>query len=310
MKIAFFGTSSFALPAITALSSSKHKILSVVTAPDKRKGRGQTLSFSPVKMFAQKKGLALSQPTNLQDAKFVQLLKNEPADLFVVCAYGKLLTAEVLRIPKIYAINLHASLLPKYRGAAPVNWALIRGENQTGVTVFKMDERMDEGEIILQEKTDISAQDTAVSLAEKLATIGANAVLEALDLIERGNAAFAVQDETQASVAPKLKKADGLLDWQNSALEIHNRIRGLQPWPGAFTYLEGKLLKIWASQVIQGKKDAEAGEITQVDEKRGILVQTGRDKLLLTILQLEGKKKMSSPEFILGHRIKAGEKLG
>lgn len=308
--VLLFGTSDFAVPAINELSLSKHKILAVVTAVDKRKGRGKVLSFSPVKLFAQKKGLALLQPANLQDAKFIQFLKNKPADLFVVCAYGRLLTKEILQIPVEYAINLHASLLPKYRGAAPVNWAIIRGETRTGTTAFKMNEYMDKGEIILQEKADIFPSDTAVSLTEKLSKAAAQLLVRAIDLIGRGLATFTAQDESRASPAPKLKKEDGLVNWEAQASEIHNRIRGLQPWPGAFSYFENKLLKIWGSQIVQGAKGAEAGEIVDVDKKRGILVQTGRDKLLITALQLEGKKRMSAAEFILGHPIEAGRRLG
>jgi len=310
MKIIFFGTSEFAVPTLKEISLSRHKILAVVTAADKRKGRGQVLSFSPVKLFAQKEGLALFQPADLQDAEFVQFLKKEPADLFVVCAYGKILTKELLQIPEKFAINLHASLLPGYRGAAPVNWAIINGESQTGVTVFKMDECIDRGEIILQKKTDISSLDSAVNLGQRLANIGAGAIMQALDLIEQGKAGFASQDKTRVSLAPKLKKEDGLINWQEQALQIHNRIRGLQPWPGAFTYLEDKLLKICQSRVVEGGKDKAPGEIVGIDSKLGILVQTGRAQLLITALQLEGKKKMSAAEFILGYNIEIGKRLG
>lgn len=310
MKIVFFGTSDFAVWAIDALCWSKHKILGVVTAADKRKGRGRKIGFSPVKMLAQKKNLPIWQPRDLQDEKFLQILKKEPADLFVVCAYGKILTKEILQIPHIYAINLHASLLPKYRGAAPINWTIIKGEKQTGVTVFKMDECMDKGEIILQKKTAVSGSDTALSLGEKLSKIGAGALIEAIKLIEQKIVAFKTQDEHQASLAPKLRKEDGLIDWQSSAIEIHNRVRGLQLWPGAFTYLEDKLLKIWSSEVVASQKDAQVGVIVDLDSKKGILVQTGENKLLITALQLEGKKKMSAGEFILGHSIKAGMRLG
>ena len=308
MKIIFFGTSDFAVSALNELLLSKHKLLGIVTAVDKRKGRGQRIGLSPVKSFAQKRGLALFQPADLRDAKFVQCLKNEPADLFVVCAYGRILTKEVLRIPKGCAINLHASLLPKYRGAAPVNWAIIRGEKETGVTVFKMDEYMDKGEIILQRKTDISLSDTAVSLAEKLSKIGAEVLLEAIDLIEQKKATFITQDESRASSAPKLKKGDGLINWEAAASEIHNRVRGLQPWPGAFTYLENRLLKIRQSQIVGNEQGGNPGEIIDVSEK-GILVQTGRGGLLITVLQLEGKKEMPSAEFILGHKLEAGKRL-
>ena len=310
MKIVFFGTSDFAVAAINALSSSKHRILAVVTAMDKRKGRGRKVGLSPVKIFAQDTGLPLLQPEDLRNDRFIQSLKNRQADLFVVCAYGKILTKEVLQIAKSFAINLHASLLPKYRGAAPVNWAIIQGESQTGVTVFKMNEYMDRGEIILQQKTDIAPEDTSISLNEKLSDMGAQALLKAIDLVEKGQAPFIEQDESQVSLAPKLKKEDGLINWKAKSYEIHNRIRGLQPWPGAFTYFENKLLKIWESKVIEGEKEKNPGEIIDVDSAKGILVQTGKNLLLITILQLEGKKKMAASEFILGHKIKAGEKLG
>ncbi len=312
MRIIFFGTSNLAVTALKRLLLSKHKILAVVTAPDRRKGRGQRMGVSLVKLFAQKqkRGLTLFQPVDLRDAEFIQALRSKSADLFVVCAYGKILTKNILQIPKDFAINLHASLLPKYRGAAPINWAVIKGEKETGATVFKMDEYMDRGEIILQQKIDIFPLDTTISLTEKLSKIGAEALLKAIDLIEQKSAAFIPQDETQASVAPKLKKEDGVIDWEAGAYEIHNRIRGLQPWPSAFTYFGNKLLKIWHGLVINSSKDAEAGKIVDVDSKRGILVQTGQDMLLITALQLEGKKKMSAAEFILGHRIKVGERLG
>ncbi len=310
MRIIFFGTSDFAVPAIRALAASEHKILGVVTAPDKRQGRGRRTVFAPVKVFAKEKNLPLVQPVNLKDAEFIQFLKDASADLFAVCAFGKILTKDILQIPRRCTINLHASLLPKYRGAAPINWAIIKGERQTGVTVFKMNEYMDQGEIILQKKTDISCTDTAVTLSEKLSKLGAGAFLEAVDALERGRTTFTVQDERRVSLAPKLKKADGLVNWRDSALEINNRIKGLQPWPGAFTYFGNQLLKIWESKIVESNKDKEPGEIAGVDKTRGILVQTGENKLLITVLQLEGKKRMSATEFILGHKIKTGEKLG
>lgn len=310
MKIVFFGTSDFANSPLNALSLSKHKIIAVVTAADKRKGRGLKRGVSGVKVFAQKKGLPLFQPTDLQDTKFIESLKKMCADLFVVAAYGKILTKDILQIPSNYAINLHASLLPKYRGAAPINWAIVQGEKESGVTVFKMNEYMDEGEIILQEKMPILSTETAISLGEKFSRIGAKTLVKAVDLIEQGAVSFTAQDKDKASLAPKLKKSDGLIDWKTKACEIHNRVRGLQPWPGAFTYLNNKLLKIWESRLVPGAGNGRPGEIVEVDNKKGILVQTGKDKLLITHLQLEGKGKMPTSEFILGHTIETGEKLG
>ena len=309
MKIIFFGTSNFAVCILRELFQNRHNISSVVTAQDKKKGRGQKIAFSAVKVFAQKENLSILQPRSQRDYKFIQNLKNKEADLFVVCDYGKILSKDILRIPKVCAINLHASLLPKYRGAAPINWAIINGERETGATVIRMNEYMDRGEIILQQKIDIFPSDTAISLTDKLAGVGAKTLLKAVDLIKQGKATFTVQDATCASSAPKLKKEDGLIHWEESALNIHNRIRGLQPWPGAFTYLESKLLKIWQSQVISGEKDADCGEVVEADNKTGVLVQTGKDKLLITVLQLEGKMRMSAAEFILGHKIKAGKKF-
>ncbi len=308
MKIVFFGTSDFAVPLFNALSS-KHEILGVVTAPDKKKGRGRKLGASPIKALAQKRGLLLLQPEALREITFIKTLNSASAELFVVCAYGKILTKEILQLPKNYALNLHASLLPKYRGAAPINWAVVKGEKESGITVFKMDEHMDRGEIILQQKTDLSDSETSLTLGMRLSEIGAQAVLEAIGLIESGRATFARQDEGQASYAPRLKKEDGLIDWGLEAYQIHNRIRGLKPWPGAFTHLEGKLLKILAGKVMPGPGGRAPGQIAQVG-KEGILVQTGKDGLLLTSLQLEGKRRMSASEFILGHKIKSGEKLG
>lgn len=310
MRVIFFGTSDIAASALNTLLLSRHEVLAVVTAADKRQGRGQRVGLSPVKLIAQKKGLSLLQSEDLRDSEFIRALKKPLADLFVVCAYGKILTKEVLQIPKEFAINLHTSLLPKYRGAAPINWAIVNGEGMSGVTVFKMDEGMDSGEIILQEKEAISSCDTAVSLAEKLSRIGGRALVEAIDLIEQGKATFSKQDETKSSAAPKLKKEDGLINWDLPALEIYNRIRGFVPWPGAFTYFENRLLKIWKGEVIQAKDEGMPGQILDIDNKRGILVQAGKDRLLITVLQLEGKKRMPATEFILGHDVMPGIKLG
>lgn len=309
MNVIFFGTSEFAVSAFSALLASRHKILAVVCAPDKGKGRGQIVSLSPIKALAKSKNLPILQPANLREPQFIQFLKAQAPDLFIVCAYGKILTKEVLAIPLKYAINLHGSLLPKYRGAAPINWAIINGERQSGVTLFKMDEYMDKGEVLLRKSVEISLTDTSVTLAEKLARLSGAALIEALDLIEQGKAVFSKQDESQVSFAPKLKKEDGLIDWASAAWQIHNRIRGLAPWPGAFTYLGGKLLKIWESKVIAGQNSGAPGEIVEADSKKGLLITTGQERLLITVLQLAGKRKMSAGEFILGHRVKAGERL-
>ncbi|MBN2097665.1 MAG: methionyl-tRNA formyltransferase [Candidatus Omnitrophica bacterium] len=311
MRIIFFGTSEFALPALEALAASRHSIVAVVTAGDKKRGRGLILSFSPIKIFSQQKNLHLLQPQRLDSPAFLTRLKKELCDLFIVCAYGKILTKQLLSMPKIYAINLHGSLLPKYRGAAPVNWAIINGEKESGVTIIKMNELMDQGEIMLQKKLKINDTDTAISLSEKLAQIGKQTLLEALDLIADKKATFTKQDEGQVSFAPKLKKQDGLINWRAAAQEIDQRIRGLVPWPGAFTYLDKKILKIWQGLALDNQKtQLSPGEILEVNSQKGILVATGQGQLLITELQLAGKNKMPATEFIRGHKLETGKILG
>lgn len=310
MNIIFFGTSDFALPALEGLFLSRHKVPAVVTAADEKRGRGQKVGFSPVKAFAQKSGLPIFQPADLRDRNFLRVLKEQAADLFAVAAYGKILTKEVLQIPRLYAVNLHGSLLPQYRGAAPVNWAIIRGEKTSGITVFKMNEFMDKGEIILRQETEILPEDTSFILGERLASMGRETLLKSIDLIEQGKAALMEQDETKVSFAPKLQKEDGRIDWNAAAVDIHNRVRGLQPWPGVFTCWGNKLLKIWKSAVVNSGEDGEPGQIVDIEPRGGILVQTGRDKLLITELQLAGKKRMPAAEFVLGHRITRGVGLG
>jgi len=312
MKIVFFGTSKFATPLIHELFLSRHEILGVVTAPDSKKGRGHKLFTSPIKVFADSNHISCLQPKNLKDASFVKALKSFSADIFAVCDFGKILTKDILQLPKTYAINLHASLLPKYRGAAPINWAIIKGEKETGLTVFRINERMDEGEIILKQKVKIKSSDTSFDLARTLSNLGPKIVLQTLDLIESGKAKLKKQDKKKISYAPKLKKEDGLIDWNLSAKEIHNRIRGLQPWPDAFTYFKGKLLKISKSEVVLKLplNQQSPGEVVEIDKTKGILIKTKDAGLLIKSLQLEGKRPMSSAEFILGHSVKIGERLG
>lgn len=309
MRIIFFGTSQIAVSALEALLK-RHEVAAVVTAADKKKGRGQKLQAQPVKLLAEKLSLRVLQPEYLTEGGLIQSLEGMQADLFAVCSYGKILPKRILQIPRIYTINLHMSLLPKYRGAGPINWAVINGEQKTGVTIFKMNEYMDQGEIILQREQHILDSDTSASLSNKLALLGSDTLLAAIDLIERDKASLITQDESEATLAPKLKKKDGLIDWSRSALEIHNRIRGLQPWPGAFSYFKGKLLKIWQSELVPAGRERKAGEIIKVDKKEGVVVQAGKDGLLLKSVQLEGRKKMSAVKFIAGRKLKIGEKLG
>lgn len=310
MKIVFFGTSDIAAFALEALIE-RHRVLAVVTALDKKKGRGQKIAASAVKLCAQDKGITVLQPRDLKASEFLRALKDLSAELFVVCSYGRILPKEVLRIPLKYTINLHTSVLPKYRGAAPINWAIINGECQSGVSIFRMNEKMDAGELILLKSCPIDDDETSEALSKKLAALGAQALLEALSLIEKDKAVFSAQDEDKVTYAPKLEKQDGKIDWKNEALNIHNRIRGLQPWPGAFTSFQGKLLKIWDSEVLSGDSDQRPGRIVASGgSTRGIVVQTGKGRLRLRVVQIAGGRRMSAKEFVAGHEVSIGSKLG
>ncbi len=309
MNIVFFGSSRFAAPVLKALLASKHKVACVLTQPDKQKGRGLHFAGTVVKTLALESGIRIYQPDNVNDADAVKFLKDLNPDLFVVIAYGQILSSGILNIPKIFSINLHASLLPKYRGAAPINWALIKGEETTGITVIKMAKEMDAGPIILQKDIEISNDDTAITLEDKISNLAAQLLLATLSSIEDNNYNLMPQDEDKVSFAPKLKKEDGRIDWNKPAQDIYNLIRGCINWPGAFTYYNGKLLKIYRAKVSPLEAlqaPMSPGEIVKVS-KEGITVVTGKDNLIIEELQIEGKRRMRVEEFIAGHKICIGE---
>jgi methionyl-tRNA formyltransferase len=311
MKIVFFGTSQFAVPSLQALKESRHKIEAVFTQPDRKGGRNLQTIESPVKKWAKKQDVDLYQPEKISDEK--DTLKEKKADVFVVVGYGNILPEDIINLPKYYSVNVHPSLLPEYRGAAPVNWAIINADNKTGVTVYKLSQEIDGGDILLKKKVKIERSDTNITLNEKLAKEGADLLLEALEKIEKGEIQPVPQEESLVTYAPKLKKEDGLIDWQKPAEDIHNLIKGTKKWPSAFTYFNGKLLKIYEAEVIKGKElkeKAKAGEIVKVKKGSGIIVKTKKDYLNILKLQLEGKKKMPSSQFILGYKIKEGNLLG
>ena len=311
MKIVFFGSGKFVIPSLEALLESHYRVIVVVTAPDKKMGRHLRLILSPTKELALSKNLTLFQPVNVNSSDSINYLKTQDADLFILTNFGQILSKQVLQIPKIFAINAHASLLPKYRGASPINWAIINGEAETGITIIKMNEFMDKGDIILREKIVILASDDSISLREKLSNLAASCLIKALDKIESGDRFFVRQTDAEASLAPKLKKQDGLIDWSKSAIEIHNRVRGLLPWPGSFTYYKNKLLKIYKAEVeaVIAQPERSAGTIVKVSNE-GIFVTTGQGILLIIKLQLESGKIMDGRSFIAGHKINVGEKLG
>ncbi len=309
MNIIFFGSSQFAVPPLKALLDTKHKVSCVVTQPDRQRDRGFHLGTTAVKVTAKKYGLKIYQPEQINTAEAVKFLKNLRPDLFIVVAYGQILSEEILNIPKVFSINLHASLLPRYRGAAPINWAVINGENSTGVTIIKMVKKMDAGPIIAQEAIDIDRDDTSIILEDKLSALGAKLLINSLKYIEDNNYKLKLQDENKVTFSPKLKKEDGLINWKDSAEDIYNLIRGCLSWPGAFTYYKGKLVKIYKagiSPLADRQLNRPAGEIIDIS-KTGIVVATGKDNLIIEELQLEGKRKMRVDEFIAGHKINIGD---
>ena len=311
MNIIFFGSSEFAVPSLKALISNSYKVSCVVTQPDKQKGRGLLLAPTVIKTVAEESSLTIYQPQRINAPEAIKFLRDLNPDLFVVVSYGQILSREILEIPKIFPINVHGSLLPKYRGAAPINWAIINGEKTTGISIIKITEKLDAGPIILQKKVDISDDGTSVTLENTLSLSGAELLIDSLKRIANNDYTLTDQEEDKVIFAPKLKKQDGLIDWQKCAKDIYNLIRGCVNWPGAFTYYHARLLKIYRAEVIplSGCPVAhKAGEIIKVS-KDGIIVATGEDNLIIEELQIEGARRMGVEEFIAGHKIQLGEIL-
>jgi len=306
MRIVFMGTPEFAVPSLKILLENNQEIVAAVTVPDKPAGRGLHVSISAVKEYALKNNITVLQPDRMRD-EFLgnQLTELEP-DIFVVVAF-RILPRELIRIPKLGAFNLHASLLPKYRGAAPINWAIIRGEKETGVTTFFLKEKVDAGNIILQARVPIGPDETAGELHDKLADIGAEIVLHTALLIEGGKISPKSQDENLASQAPKIFKEDCRIDWQKPAVEVQNLIRGLSPRPGAFTMYNERSVKIYRTKIITGTEKKNPGEIHTTNDK--LIIHTGSGAVEILDIQMEGKKRMSTDEFLRGMRFNVGEKL-
>lgn len=314
MKIVFFGSGDFAVPILDALIYGGEDILAVITRPDKPSGRNLKVTATPVKARALKSNLALFQPDELLGAKVYDCLKGLNADLFVVASYGKIIPRRIIELPKIFSVNAHASLLPKYRGAAPINRAIMQGEVETGVSVIKMNEFMDKGDIILEKCLPIYEEDDASALGEKLANLAKDAIAETLNLIKNKKYTLTKQDDKNASYARKLRKEDGLIDWNRSACDIFNQVRGLVPWPGAYTYYKGEILKIWKAVYLDSKNDKlggmlKPGEISDV-APQGISVCCGNGILLVSQAQLAAGKRMTAHALALGHKIKSGDVLG
>lgn len=306
MKVLFMGTPDFAAVTLEKLIASKHELLGVVTQPDKQKGRGREVAFSPVKELAIQAGIPIYQPIKAKEPEFLELVKTISPEVIVVAAFGQILPKALLDIPTYGCINVHGSLLPKYRGAAPIQYSIIDGENETGITIMHMDVGIDTGDMILQEKLPIAADETGGSLFDKMAALGADLLLVALDQLEAGTAPRIAQDNDQATYVKILNKEMGKLDFHQPAVKLERLIRGLNPWPSAYTYLDGKTLKLWQAGVeTEVNKEAVPGEIVEI-RKDSLVVATGEGSLVIRELQLEGKKRMSADAFLRGYPIAIG----
>ena len=309
MRVIFMGTPDFSVGTLQALIDAGHEVVLAVTQPDKPKGRGKSMQFPPVKEAALEHGIEVYQPRRVREPECVEYLRSFDADIIVVVAFGQILPKEILEMPKYGCVNVHASLLPKYRGAAPIQWAVINGEKVSGVTTMRMDEGLDTGDMILKEEVVLDEKETGGSLFDRLSGVGAKLCVRTLEAIEDGTAIYTKQDHAAATKTTLFKKQFGIIDWNKPAAEIECLIRGLNPWPSAYTYLNGKTLKIWAAAVKDETSDKESGELTEVT-KHSVGVQTGDGILMLEEVQLEGKKRMSADAFLRGNALSEGMKLG
>ena len=309
MKIVYMGTPDFAVAPLEALIQAGHQVTAVVTQPDKQRGRGKEVQMTPVKECALKHGIPVFQPIKIKEKEAVDRLREYPADIFVIAAFGQLLSEEILEMPPFGCVNIHASLLPAYRGAAPIQWVILNGEKETGVTIMQMEKGLDTGDMLLKKAIPIEPKETGESLHDKLMEIGAELIVEALPLIESGAIIPEKQEDSKSSYASRLNKEMGHIDWNKDAEELERLVRGLNSWPSAYTSYRGKTLKIWEADVIGEQSGKLPGEITQVG-KDFVDVACGKDILRIYSLQLEGKKRMAVKDFLLGYEIKPGMMLG
>ena len=309
MKVVFMGTPDFAVGALEALVEAGHEVVAVVTQPDKPKGRGKEMQQTPVKVCALKHNIEVFQPVKIKHKEAVEVLKGYGAELFVVAAFGQILSKEILDMPKYGCVNIHASLLPKYRGAAPIQWAILDGEKETGVTIMQMNEGLDTGDMLTKVIVPIEDTDTGESLFDKLAEAGAKLLIETIPQIESGEVTPQPQDDSLSTYAKMIKKEMGLIDWKKEAVVLERLVRGMNSWPSAYTHFNGKTLKVWESEVEMGNHDAAPGTVVEVT-KNSIKVQTGQDLLVLKQIQLEGKKRMDVTAFLLGYKVETGDVLG
>lgn len=307
MRVVFMGTPDFAVPSLQALIDSGIEVIALVTQPDRPRGRGRKLVAPPTKLLAEARGIPVLQPEKIKTPEFLAELRSLAPDMICVTAYGKILPRAVLDLPPRGCINVHASLLPRLRGAAPINWAIIRGDTATGVTTMLMDEGMDTGGVLLRREVPIGDDDTAGSLSTRLAELGAALLIETIEALGRRDISPTPQDDSLATLAPMMKKETGRIDWSRPAGGIRSLVRGVNPWPGAFTTLGGKMLKVYSAAVCPGT--AEPGRVLRASGDE-LTVGTGEGALRLIELQLEGGKRLGAAEFLRGRKVAEGELLG
>ncbi|MCK9615465.1 MAG: methionyl-tRNA formyltransferase [Candidatus Omnitrophica bacterium] len=308
MNIIYFGSSKFSLIILENLCLSGFIPKLVVSQPDRPKGRGLKPQPTEISLFAKKTNIPIITPQSLKTSEIKEALSGKSPDLFIIVDYGKILPSSLLSIPRIAALGVHPSLLPLYRGPAPINWALLKGDKETGVTIFKVAEGLDTGDIILQKKIAISDNDNAYTLHEKLSPEGAKLLIESLNMLKKGNWTPTAQNEAFSSFAPKLQKEDGRIKWQDNAADIRNKIRAMSGWPSAYTFYKGKIIKIIEADIILVTTEAGPSTIETV-KKDGIYVSTGNGILKIKRLKPEGKGEMDAYSFVLGHGVKAGDKF-
>jgi methionyl-tRNA formyltransferase len=309
LRIIFMGTPDFAAANLSALLAGPDQVVAVVSQPDRAKGRGKKVSPSPTKVLAEEAGIPVLQPEKIKTEEFRNGLLSYQPDLIVVAAYGRILPPSLLELAPMGCINVHGSLLPKYRGAAPIQWAIIKGETEVGVTIIQMDQGMDTGNILLKAKITADPEETAGSLTVKLATLGGHTLLQAIKGLKEDSITPIPQDHSLATMAPMLKKDDGLIDWSRSAKEIECLVRGLDPWPSAFCFLLEQRLRLFSPEVVYLESIAQPGTVMHAD-RRGMLIACGRNALQIHELQPEGKKRMRVESFCCGHPIPPGTDFG
>lgn len=303
-KILFMGSAQFAVPSLVALAESSHELLEVVTQPDKPAGRGMHLTACPVAQTARSLKLPLHQPKSVKTPEAIAHFRNLNPDMIVVVAYGKILPPDLLAIPKFGSINVHASLLPKYRGAAPINWAIVNGERETGVTTQLINDELDAGDILLSAATQIDEVETADALYDRLAPLGAEILMKTIEGMENGSIRPRPQDRSAATFAPIIKKEDGHIDWSKPARAIANMVRGFKPWPGTFTTLEGKVLRVHEVAAIDNDSGLTPGSV--IEGSDNFAIACGEGTLYLLEVQMEGKRRISAVDFLRGHKIQKG----